>query len=41
MGIHKRARVADPSFHLPGRVDLILGANIIDQILLPEISQRH
>ena len=27
--------LADPTFHLPGRIDLLLGGDILPQILLP------
>ena len=30
--------LADPEFHLPGRVDLLLGGDVVSQIMLPEIK---
>ena len=30
--------LADPAFHLPGRIDLLLGGDVVSQIKLPEIK---
>ena len=32
----KGLQLADPKFYCPGRVDILLGENILDQVLLPE-----
>ena len=29
-------KLADPNFHSPGRIDLVLGENILDKLLQPQ-----
>ncbi len=35
----KEIQLANPSFDCPGQIDMILGANVLDQILLPEMRR--
>jgi len=35
----KELKLADPSFYKSGRVDMILGADVIDKVILPDIRR--